>query len=91
MNYNLPNGWYLGSAPVITANWNASHQDMWTVPVGGYAGKIVKLGGKLQAVGTVGDLTITYPGNIVWFSQCLLSLLYTRREFTAGRVPPRTP
>jgi hypothetical protein len=37
----------LNTAPVMTANWNASHQDMWTVPVGGGFGKIVKLGGKL--------------------------------------------
>jgi hypothetical protein len=47
INYNLPNGWYLTSSPILTANWNASHDDMWTVPVGGGLGKIVKLGGKL--------------------------------------------
>jgi hypothetical protein len=46
-NYNLPHGWYLISAPIITADWNAPHQDMWTVPVGAGIGKIVKLGGKL--------------------------------------------
>ena len=47
VNYNLPNGWYLNTAPVMTADWNASHPDMWTVPVGGGFGKIIKLGGKL--------------------------------------------
>ena len=46
-NYNLPHGWYLVTDPVITANWTADHRDMWTVPVGGGIGKIVKLGGKL--------------------------------------------
>jgi hypothetical protein len=46
-NYNLPNGWYLTTSPIITANWNATHEDMWTVPVGAGVGKIVKLGGKL--------------------------------------------
>jgi hypothetical protein len=46
-NYNLPKGWYLTSSPVITADWNAPHRDMWTFPVGAGFGKIVKLGGKL--------------------------------------------
>jgi hypothetical protein len=45
-NYNLPKGWYLTSAPVITADWNAPHRDMWTFPMGAGVGKIVKLGGK---------------------------------------------
>jgi hypothetical protein len=47
VNYNLPSGWYLTSSPLITADWNASHPDMWTVPVGGGIGRIIKLGGKL--------------------------------------------
>jgi hypothetical protein len=47
VNYNLPNGWYLTSSPILTADWNADHDNMWTVPVGGGVGKIVKLGGKL--------------------------------------------
>ena len=47
VNYNLPGGWYLTSSPIITADWNASHSEMWTVPVGGGIGRIIKLGGKL--------------------------------------------
>jgi hypothetical protein len=47
VNYNLPHGWYLTTGPAITANWNADHRNMWTVPVGGGIGKIIKLGGKL--------------------------------------------
>jgi hypothetical protein len=46
-NYNLPKGWYLTSAPIITADWSAPSSDRWTFPVGGGVGKIVKLGGKL--------------------------------------------
>jgi hypothetical protein len=43
-NYNLPDGWYLSSGPIITANWFAgSERDVWTVPVGGGIGKIVKI------------------------------------------------
>ena len=39
VNYNLPHGWYLTSSPILTANWDAEHRDMWTVPVGGGIGR----------------------------------------------------
>lgn len=47
INYNLPNGVYLSSAPIITSDWNAEDGNKWTVPFGLGGGKIVKLGGKL--------------------------------------------
>lgn len=43
-NYNLRKGWYLTSAPIITANWEAEHTEQWVVPVGGGGGKIFKIG-----------------------------------------------
>jgi len=33
INYNLDKGWYLTTAPIITANWNADDSDVWTVPL----------------------------------------------------------
>lgn len=45
INYNLPDGWYLSTAPSITANWAADRSsDRWTVPVGGGFGKVFKIG-----------------------------------------------
>lgn len=45
VNYNLPDKWYLTSVPIITANWMADEsQNVWTVPVGGGFGKLVRLG-----------------------------------------------
>jgi len=44
MNYNLPNQWYITSVPIITANWNATDGNKWTVPVGGGFGKIFRIG-----------------------------------------------
>lgn len=44
VNYNLNAGWYLTSTPVITANWEASSGNQWTVPVGGGVGRLVKHG-----------------------------------------------
>ncbi len=47
INYNLPDGLYLTSAPIITANWKAKSGEQWTIPFGVGMGKIVTVGGKL--------------------------------------------
>ena len=44
INYNLDDGWYLVSAPIITANWEADSDHTWTVPFGGGVGKIFRVG-----------------------------------------------
>lgn len=43
----LGKGWYLNSAPIITADWTADSEDRWIVPLGAGGGKLVMLGGKL--------------------------------------------
>lgn len=44
VNYNLSNGWFLISDMVITANWEASSGNEWTVPLGGGFGRVFKIG-----------------------------------------------
>jgi hypothetical protein len=44
VSYNLDDGWYLTSNPVLTANWNAESGNRWTVPVGAGAGKLFSIG-----------------------------------------------
>jgi hypothetical protein len=44
VNYNFSSGWYFTSAPIMTANWDAPSGEKWSIPVGGGAGKIVRLG-----------------------------------------------
>jgi hypothetical protein len=44
INYNLPKGWYLTSAPIMTANLEVDSENRWTIPIGGGVGKIVKIG-----------------------------------------------
>jgi len=44
VNYNLRHGWYLTSSPIITANWEISGNNRWTIPVGGGVGRIVHFG-----------------------------------------------
>jgi hypothetical protein len=44
VNYNLPKAWYIVTAPIMTANWNATKGQQWVVPFGGGAGKVFKIG-----------------------------------------------
>jgi hypothetical protein len=58
LNYNLPNGWYLITDMVMTANWYAESGQQWTVPLGGGVGKLFKIGSqamntRLEAYGNV--------------------------------------
>ncbi len=43
VNYNFGAGWYLTSSPIVTANWETPGTK-WTVPIGGGAGRVVKIG-----------------------------------------------
>jgi len=43
VNYNLADGWYIVSSPIMTADWEAD-DDAWTIPVGGGFGKVQKFG-----------------------------------------------
>ena len=43
----MGNGWYINSAPIITADWTANDDNKWIVPLGAGGGKLVLLGGKL--------------------------------------------
>ena len=45
INYNMKNGWYLSTAPIMTANWSESDADQrYVIPLGLGVGKIFKMG-----------------------------------------------
>ena len=44
INYNMAEGWYLTTSPIITANWLAAPGQQWTVPIGGGFGRVFKVG-----------------------------------------------
>jgi hypothetical protein len=51
-SYNLPGAWQVGTNPTISYNHNAARDDRWTVPVGLFVAKTIKIGKmpvKLQA------------------------------------------
>lgn len=45
VNYNMADGWYLVSSPIITVNWEADRDNAAVVPVGGGVGRVFTVGG----------------------------------------------
>jgi hypothetical protein len=92
INYNMKKGWYLTYSPIVTANWNvqaagdaANGSDttggsVWTVPFGGGAGRILRLG--YQPV----NISASFYGNAVhppgassWGMRLQIALLYPKK------------
>jgi hypothetical protein len=47
VNYNFDGGWFVGTVPIITANWLTIGSKAWTLPLGAQVGRLIKIGGKL--------------------------------------------
>ena len=84
VNYNLPNAWYLTSAPIITANWEAEGKgNKWTVPVGGGFGKVFRIG-KLPFNGSVAAFSnVVRPDDAAdWTLRMQLAVLLPKSMFS---------
>jgi hypothetical protein len=44
VNYNLKKGWYVGTSPILTANWVGPTNNRWVVPFGPIFGRVLRLG-----------------------------------------------
>jgi len=79
VNYNLPEGWYLASAPIITANWNATSGNRWNFPLGGGVGKILRIGDQPINVGLQGfDYVQSPTGGPRWTLRFQVQFLFPR-------------
>lgn len=76
---NLPKGWYVNSAPIITANWNAEKGEQWLVPVGVGAGKVFRVG-KLPINAQVGyyNYVIAPTGGPDWQLRTQINLMFPK-------------
>jgi len=84
VNYNLPNAWYLTSAPIITANWKAEGKgNKWTVPVGGGFGKVFRIG-ELPFNGSVAAFSnvVRPDGAADWTLRIQLAVLLPKSMFS---------
>jgi hypothetical protein len=79
VNYNLSDGWFLNSSPLITANWVADSSDVWTIPIGGGVGKVVKVGKLPVSVSVQTYYNIVAPDNAPdWSVRLQFSLLFPK-------------
>jgi len=79
INYNLSDGWYLSSAPIITANWKAESGQQWTVPFGGGFGKIFKIGSQPLNAQVQAFANVVKPDNGAdWSMRLQLQFLFPK-------------
>jgi len=79
INYNLKKGWFLTLQPIITANWNASSGNVWTVPFGGGVGRIMKLGAQPVNIAAQFYGNATYPsGTSPWGMRLQIAFLFPK-------------
>jgi hypothetical protein len=79
--YNFKRGWYVLSTPIVTADWTAERNQRWTVPVGGGAGKIFKIGHQpLNARAEYFNDVRTTTGGSDWQLQTQLQFLFIRHK-----------
>lgn len=81
VNYNLPNGWYLVSSPIITANWEAASGNTWLVPLGGGVGKIFRIGNQPVNAQIQAFYNVEKPALVGdWTLRFQLQLLFPKRK-----------
>ena len=79
INYNVKDGWYLVSAPILTANWEASGGNQWTIPLGGGFGRVFaidkqRVNAQLQAFWNV----VKPDGGPDWTLRAQFQLLFPK-------------
>ena len=76
-NYNFGHGWFINAAPIITADWETPGRK-WTVPIGGSAGRIIKLGGKLPVKFSLGGYynVVTPQYGARWQIQSVVAVIF---------------
>jgi hypothetical protein len=79
INYNLDKGWYLVSSPILTANWEASGGNQWTVPFGGGFGRIFAIGKQPVNASLQAFWNVAKPnGGPDWSLRAQLQFLFPR-------------
>lgn len=80
LNYNMKKGWYLSSSPIITANWEATSGNKWTVPFGGGFGRVFKIGKQNVNMKLASYYNVERPDNASnWTLQASITLLFPKK------------
>jgi len=77
--YNMKDGWYLYSEPIITADWSADSSQQWTIPIGGGIGKVFKIGNQPVNISLGAFHNVESPTNgSDWQLQFQIQLLFPK-------------
>jgi hypothetical protein len=81
VNYNLQKGYFLTFQPIITANWEVSSSNRWTVPFGGGVGRIMRIGAQPVNISAqfYGN-PVRPPGTSPWGMRLQFALLFPRSK-----------
>ncbi|WP_240359974.1 neuromedin U [Pyxidicoccus caerfyrddinensis] len=83
ITYNLPKGWYVTSAPILTANWEAD-EDPWVIPFGAGAGRVFKVGGQALNGSVSAYYNAVRPeGSADWQLRLQLAFLFPKGKMKA--------
>jgi hypothetical protein len=86
INYNLKKGWSLSMSPTITANWQASSGNVWTVPVGGGVARVFRLGYQPLNASVAFFRNVAHPaGGSPWGMRLQISFLFPKRPGVARK------
>jgi len=79
----MKEGWYIDIAPIITANWEASSGNVWTVPVGGGLGRLMKIGFQPMSMSAQFYGNAAHPaGASPWGMRIQIALLFPELTHT---------
>jgi len=79
VNYNLPKAWYVVSAPIMTANWNADKGQQWIIPVGAGMGKVFRIGKQPININAQAFYNVDRPDGVgEWQTRVQLQFLFPK-------------
>lgn len=80
VNYNMEGGWYLTTAPIMTANWEAPSGQKWTIPVGGGFGRVFRVGKQPLNFNIQGFYNVESPDFVGdWSMRFQLQLMFPKK------------
>lgn len=79
VNFNFGHGWALSYSPIISANWNASNGNEWTVPIGGGLTRTTVFNRRPMNLGVQYYYNLDHPdGSAAQQLRFIVALLYPR-------------
>ena len=61
ISYNFIKGWFLTSTPTATADWTATAHNVWTLPIGGGAGRTFKINNQAMTLSVQAFANVIRP------------------------------